>query len=317
MANTIVEKLSPAKFQNPDITAKGEIRAHVSLKKLDTLWFNTGTLCNLECVSCYIESSPRNDKLVYITVDEVKQYLDEIQQGDWDTREIGFTGGEPFMNPQFVHMAEECLRRGFKVLVLTNGMRPMMKCSEQLLALQRRYGDRLTMRLSIDHYTQKLHEEERGARSWKPTLEGLLWLGQNGFNINIAGRSMWHEEEQSLRAGYARLFAELDLDVDASDPRQLIIFPEMDLTVDVPEITTQCWEILEMSPDEVMCSSSRMVVKRKDSPHPVVLACTLLPYEEEFEMGATLKEAASDVKLNHPHCAKFCVLGGGSCSVDN
>jgi hypothetical protein len=43
-----------------------------------------------------------------------------------------------------------------------------------------------------------------------------------------------------------------------------------------------------------------------------------------FEMGATLAESlgadggnfeAGAVKLNHPHCAKFCVLGGGSCST--
>ena len=30
--------------------------------------------------------------------------------------------------------------------------------------------------------------------------------------------------------------------------------------------------------------------------------------------GATLAEADGAVKLNHPHCARFCVLGGGSCS---
>jgi len=56
----------------------------------------------------------------------------------------------------------------------------------------------------------------------------------------------------------------------------------------------------------------------------VVLPCTLLPYDPAFEMGATLAEAAQadggmfehgTVKLCHPHCAKFCVLGGGSCSA--
>ena len=46
-----------------------------------------------------------------------------------------------------------------------------------------------------------------------------------------------------------------------------------------------------------------------------VLACTLLPYDSQFEMGRTLGESVDPVKLNHPHCAKFCVLGGGSCSV--
>ena len=58
-----------------------------------------------------------------------------------------------------------------------------------------------------------------------------------------------------------------------------------------------------------------MVVKRKGANKPAVVACTLLPYATEFELGNTLEEAASDVALNHPHCAKFCVLGGASCST--
>ena len=86
---------------------------------------------------------------------------------------------------------------------------------------------------------------------------------------------------------------------------------------DLPEITTDCWDILGTSPDSVMCASSRMVVKRKGAEHPVVAACTLLPYDERFEMGRTLSESTGSVKLNHPHCAGFCVLGGGSCSARN
>jgi hypothetical protein len=60
-----------------------------------------------------------------------------------------------------------------------------------------------------------------------------------------------------------------------------------------------------------------MVVKRKGAARPVVVSCTLLPYEEGFEMGASLAEAAHAVKLNHRHCARFCVLGGASCSPHN
>ena len=57
-----------------------------------------------------------------------------------------------------------------------------------------------------------------------------------------------------------------------------------------------------------------MVVKRKGEDHPVVVPCTLLPYGDQFVMGETLDKAGGPVKLNHPHCARFCVLGGGSCS---
>ena len=70
--------LDPKKFRDPDTTAKGERRAAVGLKSLDVLWINTGTLCNLTCGNCYIESSPTNDRLVYLTAAEVAAYLDEI-----------------------------------------------------------------------------------------------------------------------------------------------------------------------------------------------------------------------------------------------
>ena len=63
--------LDPRKFQDPFLTATGERRARVPLRALETVWFNTGTLCNLTCQHCYIESSPKNDRLVYLTAAEV------------------------------------------------------------------------------------------------------------------------------------------------------------------------------------------------------------------------------------------------------
>ncbi|MCH5376163.1 MAG: radical SAM protein, partial [Planctomycetes bacterium] len=86
------------KFQDRFVTADGQRRASVALSDPQTLWFNTGTLCNIECAHCYIESSPTNDALAYITQAEVESYLDEIETRFWPTREIAFTGGEPFMN---------------------------------------------------------------------------------------------------------------------------------------------------------------------------------------------------------------------------
>jgi hypothetical protein len=63
-----------------------------------------------------------------------------------------------------------------------------------------------------------------------------------------------------------------------------MVFPEMDAAAEMPEITEAC------------------------------LACTLLPYDELFELGPSLAAAASGaVPLNHPHCAKFCVLDGCAC----
>lgn len=309
--------LPTGKFEDPDLTAKGEARATVEFAELTTLWFNTGTLCNITCQNCYIESSPTNDRLEYLTTSDVRGYLDEIVQLGWATEEIAFTGGEPFMNPDMIDMARLSLERGFRVLILTNAMRPMMRKSVQqgLLDLLRDFGDKLTLRVSLDHFSEACHDEERGKGSYALTLRGMEWLRDNGFPMAIAGRTLWGEDEAEQRQGYARFFAEHGFDIEANDPAQAVIFPEMDETVDVPEITTACWGILGKSPRDVMCSSSRMVVKRKGASGPAVLACTLLPYDPQFELGGTLAEAQGPVKLNHPHCAKFCVLGGASCSA--
>ncbi len=306
--------LNPAKFRDCRTTADGARRASVALRRLETLWFNTGTLCNLTCSKCYIESSPRNDRLVYLTAAEVREYLDEIGSLKLATGEIGFTGGEPFMNPDIARMLDDSLARGHRTLVLTNGMKPMMNRAGALLDLKQRFGNRLVLRVSVDHYGQALHETERGAGTWGPMLDGLKWLAANGFTIHVAGRTRWGESAEKLRTGYARLFADHAIAIDADDPVRLVLFPEMDAALDVPEITEKCWDILGALPDAMMCATSRMVIKRKNTPHPVVMPCTLLPYGEAFEMGPGLGDASGPVALNHPHCARFCVLGGGSCS---
>jgi radical SAM family protein/4Fe-4S single cluster protein len=314
------------KFSDPNVTAKGERRARVALSALRTLWINTGSLCNITCRNCYIESSPENDRLVYITRAEASAFLDEIERGAWPVREIGFTGGEPFMNPDIVEMLGDALERDFQVLLLTNAMQPMLRprIREGLLRLRRTHGARLLIRVSLDHYTQQLHDTERTPGSFVKTVEGIDWLVGEGFAPALAGRTCWGESEARAREGYAALIAARGWDIDAHDPAKLVLFPEMDLRADVPEITDSCWGILHKNPKEVMCASSRMVVKRKGAAAPVVLPCTLLPYDPAFEMGASLADAAAAdggmfeqgaVKLCHPHCAKFCVLGGGTCSA--
>ncbi|MFX0544621.1 radical SAM protein [Roseovarius sp. S1116L3] len=312
-----IETPNAGKFRDPKVTAKGEPRAHVALTRPDTLWFNTGTLCNIECENCYILSSPTNDALVYITEAEVAEYLDQIEARGWPVREIAFTGGEPFMNPEMIGMARAALERGYEVLILTNAMRPMMrkKMRAGIEELNAAWPGKMTFRISVDHWSEELHDKERGAGAFARTLEGMDWLKGAGVPMAVAGRTVWGESEAEGRAGYARLYAARGYDIDAVDPGATVLFPEMDEAVEVPEITTGCWDILGKSPETVMCASSRMVVKRKGAARPAVLACTLLPYASEFELGETLAEAERDVSLNHPHCAKFCVLGGASCSA--
>ena len=317
---TLIENPAPlaiGKFRDPDVTAKGERRAEVAFGRLETLWFNTGTLCNITCASCYIESSPANDRLAYLTTAEMLRYLDEAEALGQRPTTVAFTGGEPFMNPDLPAMADVALARGHEVLILTNAMRPMQRPRVQnaLAALNRRYGTRLCLRVSLDHWRPQLHDEERGAGSFVETVAGVHWLRDEGARIAIAARLRWGDTDDEMRAGFRALFAAEGLAIDADDRRALVVFPEMDERADVAEITVDCWGLLDKRPQDLMCASSRMIVKRKGAQRPVVVACTLLPHAAGFDFGPNLADALGSVKLNHPHCARFCVLGGGSCTA--
>jgi hypothetical protein len=305
--------LEPGKFQDLHITAKGEARAKVGFGGFKTLWFNTGTLCNITCANCYIESSPRNDRLVYLAAAEIDPFLAELSE----PIEIGFTGGEPFANPQIIELMERALMAGHSVLVLTNAMRPLLRPRVQagVRALVGRFADRLTLRVSLDHWSAALHDTERGAGAFAKTLDGISWLVEVGARVSLAGRADTCETLDDARLAYQALCDRHRWPIDCTDPGQLVLFPELDARRDVPEITTACWGILGKSPQSLMCASSRMVVRRKGAVRAEVVACTLLPYEPQFSLGASLAEATSGpVSLNHPHCAQFCVLGGAACS---
>jgi MoaA/NifB/PqqE/SkfB family radical SAM enzyme len=306
-----VSNLLDNKFKNQKVTADGSNRAFIEARNIKTLWFNTGTLCNIECKNCYIESSPKNDSLAYLTFEEVKSFIDEAIDKNLGTNEIGFTGGEPFMNKDIMKMIDYSLRKRLKVLVLSNAMKPMLNRTKELIKLNH---SNLTIRVSIDHYEKEKHEEIRGKNTYDVMLQGLKWLNENNFNYTLATRLLWNEKEEDLRKNFGTFIKNNNLRLDTYSPKELVTFAEMDEKIDTPEITTSCWDILNKDPNDVMCSWSRMVVRKKNSKNPSVIACTLLPYADEFDLGETLTNSLQKIYLNHKHCSKFCVLGGSSCS---
>jgi hypothetical protein len=59
-----------------------------------------------------------------------------------------------------------------------------------LLDLRARFGERLAIRVSFDHYAQEGHEKIRGTGSWEPAMEGMRWLAQNGFDLAVLRPTM-------------------------------------------------------------------------------------------------------------------------------
>lgn len=248
-------------------------------------------------------------------MDDALPHLDDAKA--MGAEEIGFTGGEPFLNPHATDLIEAALSRKFSVLILTNAMRPMMRprIQDNLIRLKEKYSEQLKLRVSLDHYTENGHDAERGKGAFKHAMQGIHWLLANGFNVSIAGRmgSEVTQDEAKARAAYDELFKSRDFPID-SYSKQLVLFPEMDDTETTPEITDACWSITGVKPETMMCSSSRMVVRRRGSHAATILACTLITETPEFELGRRIEDTLDPISLNHPHCSRFCVLGGASCS---
>jgi predicted phosphodiesterase len=271
----------------------------VALAGLDTLWVNTGTLCNITCTKCFMESSPSNDSLGYFRLAE---FLAVLEAAPVELAEIGFTGGEPFMNPDIIPMLNAALAAGKRVLVLTNAMRPMQRRQGALEGLTKAYPGRVFVRVSLDHFRQDKHEDLRGPGSFAPSLAGLAFLNQAGAGLSVACRTPWGETEAMMRGGFAELFAARGIGVDAWNPAELVLFPEMDSLSPVLGVTGAA---LAAAPVP-MCATSRMVVRRKGEDRVSVTPCTLLP-------GRDLAALDAPVVLDHPHCAQFCIYGGASC----
>ncbi len=304
--------MNKKRFLNKNFTYDGKPRAFVELKQLKTLWFNTGTLCNLKCNDCYIESSPTNKSLQYLELRDVTKYIDEIKHNNIGTELIGITGGEPFMNPSIIQILKYLLDLNFKVLVLSNGMRPIKLKFFELTKLPNLKN--LTIRISLDHYEKKFHEKIRGKNTWSQLIENISWLSNNRFNINIASKIKAFEKERDLRKSFQGFFNRLKININAYDKESLVLFPIMNTENPATEITQECWTKLNKNPNEIMCSSSRMVVKKKEEENTKILACTLITKDKSFELGNSLTSSEKKVFLNHPYCSQFCVLGNSSCS---
>ena len=183
-----------------------------------------------------------------------------------------------------------------------------------LLDLKREFYGQLTLRVSIDHFDGTQHEEERGPDTWAPMINGLKWLHQNQFTFHLAGSTRWGEDERTLQEAHQHKLTGFGINFDIDGPTALISFPEIDPAKAVPEITISCWDILGVEPENMICATSRMIVRHKGDSAFSMMACKLLACDLSFRLDSSLAQAQQPVPLNHQSCTMFCVLGRGSCS---
>lgn len=76
--------------------------------------------CNEKCVHCYANIPGQASNPVHISVDDYKRIIDELRT--MGCMHLAFTGGDPFMHPDFLEIYEYARLKGFVCDIYTNGL---------------------------------------------------------------------------------------------------------------------------------------------------------------------------------------------------
>ena len=281
----------------------------VELRSLDTLWFQVGgTVCNLACTHCFVSCSPTNHTHEFLTLDEVRRYLDEA--AGLGVREYYFTGGEPFLNPDMEAILEATLQVG-PANVLTNGLLLDPSRCRRLAELDRLSEYSLDLRVSMDGYEAAANDPIRGPGTFDRILHGVSNLVAEGLNPVLTVTEV-HDDNGTVR-GKERFF-DLLRELGVDKPR-LKILPVFQIGAEAERGGAyESWQRLRAGDapidgwDHLQCSSCRMVTDQG------VWVCPILVNEPGGKMGQALADTLGPYVLDHPACWT-CHVYGVSCKT--
>ena len=134
--------------------------------------------CNLRCVHCYQADfqSHMQSATLFDILDQFTRYVEKRGfQG-----QVNLTGGEPLLHPDFLPLAREIRRRGFRLGILTNGTLIDEAWAKKLAALRPVF-----VQISLDG-TEKYHDAIRGKGNFRKALRGIRLLKQQGIRVLVS-----------------------------------------------------------------------------------------------------------------------------------
>ncbi len=283
--------------------------------RLDDLWFMVGSRCNLTCTHCYVDSSPYNDTLEQMTVDDVRGFIEEAT--DFGLRHVYFTGGEPFINRDIIPMIRLALQHA-DCTVLTNATAPIVRHVPSLSALADQGDRRLTLRASLDHFEEAEHDAIRGDGSFRRTVRNVRLLSEAGLPVIVTASAIvygtepttddeFHERFQALFDGLSIEVKILPFTLEMGANLRRIQAPSKAVF-----ISEDCMERPGVLMDMFQCHNGRTVQKIRG--RMAVYPCPIIYDDARFELGGTLDDSFSRVTLAHKACYDFCYNCGGSCT---
>ena len=147
--------------------------------------------CNLHCVHCYTD--PYNDRKFFpreLTLTEIKRIIDEM--AELEILYLNLTGGEIFTHPNFFEIYDYAYRKGFLLMLYTNGTIFTQAIIDRL---------KRSPPFSIDISCHSVNEEafDRFTQvpgSFRQFLKGMELLRPSGLPFSFRTKAMnWNKGE--------------------------------------------------------------------------------------------------------------------------
>lgn len=164
--------------------------------------------CNENCVHCYIPENMRHQK-GELTFDEIINIIDQLEQAN--VLDITFTGGEPFVRPDFLEIVEYARSKFFCVNIFTNG-----NCikKEDIRTLSKLFIK--SLQTSIYSGIPSLHDAvTKVYGSFQKSVETLEYAAKCGIPINLKSPllNFTAHEFQSIKKLAKKLNATHQIDI--------------------------------------------------------------------------------------------------------
>lgn len=181
---SLIEKLIDIGIISVNGERKDNLERIVPKKRIwdvyDVCEFELTLKCNLRCTHCYISAGVCDDN--EITLNEINNVLDDLEKlhkKDMRGKRIVLTGGEPFIRKDILEIIEEITKRGFQILINSNGL----IISDEKIEKLKKYNN-MQICISLDGLKES-HEKIRGKKTFERTVNKIRKLQVAGINTSI------------------------------------------------------------------------------------------------------------------------------------
>ncbi len=187
----------------------------ITMKNLNNLFIEmTAKSCNQHCKHCYIDFPKYKKCTDYISIDIIKQALNDTTQEDIEC--IYLTGAEPMTHPDFNAILRLCLKRT-NVCICTNGSFINEKKARFLKKVEEESNNELIFNLSIDHYDEIQNDNIRYRGAFRQALFAIKHLVKYNFNPIITVTNFYNLELNDIYHNFQIIFNKNNLDLNTTN----------------------------------------------------------------------------------------------------